>query len=212
MAKSPLAQNLRRQVAAEAARLMIDLSIDDYLMAKKKAAERLGLKDHAALPTNQEIESALLENHRLFLGAESEATLMQLRSVALDVMHSLAPFKPRLVGAVLSGAITSVTAVEIHLFSDDVETVAMELMDQRVDYRLTERRVRLRTDVYQAMPVFGFERNDVDIEVYVFKLNGERQSPLSPIDGKPMVRMAAKGVNELINTNQSASVIDAFFG
>ena len=211
MARSAISQNLRRQVAIEAARLMMEQGIADYLLAKRKAALRLGLKDHAALPANHEIELALIENRRLFLGPESRRTLRELRSKALRCMQLLKPFRPRLVGAMVSGAITSTSAVELHLYTDSVETVAMHLMDERIDYDLVERRVRYATDNSRLTPVYCFDFDEVDIEGYVFALDGERQPPLSPIDGKAMVRVNEQGVRDLINTEQSASVVDQFF-
>ncbi|NNF16222.1 MAG: hypothetical protein HKN70_05710 [Gammaproteobacteria bacterium] len=211
MARAPETGNLRQRVAIEAARLMAEQGIDDYLSAKKKAAERLGLSDRAALPANSEVELALLEHRRLFMAGESAQTLTSLRTVALAAMQFLHKFSPRLVGSVLSGAITTVSAVELHLFSDSSESVALQLIDQQIDYRLTERRVRYRADHYQGTPVFCFEYADCDIEAVVFPLNGERQPPLSPVNGKPMQRMGVKGVEELLDVKQSESLVDRFF-
>ena len=50
---------------------MAEHGIGDFLAAKRKAAERLGVEDGAAmLPKNSEIEAALAEYQRLF-GGES---------------------------------------------------------------------------------------------------------------------------------------------
>lgn len=211
MARSAISQNLRRQVAIEAARLMMEQGIDDYLLAKKKAALRLGLNAHAALPGNHEIELALIENRRLFAGADSMRTLTEMRSKALNSMRLLSAFRPRLVGALVSGAITATSAVELHLYTDSVEAVAMHLMDQRIDYDLVERRVRFAADDSRLTPVYRFEFEEVEIEAFVFACNGERQPPLSPIDGKSMVRVSEKGVVELIAAEQSGSLVDQFF-
>ena len=53
--------NLRRVLAQEAARIMAQHGIHDYLTAKRKAAERLAFTDFGALPSNTEIEAALVE-------------------------------------------------------------------------------------------------------------------------------------------------------
>ena len=63
---SQRAEDLRRALAQEAARLMAEHGIDDYLQAKRKAADRLGVNDVAVLPKNVEIEAALREHQRLF--------------------------------------------------------------------------------------------------------------------------------------------------
>ena len=57
---SQRAEDLRRALAQEAARIMAEHGIGDFLQAKRKAADRLGVNDVAVLPKNVEIEAALL--------------------------------------------------------------------------------------------------------------------------------------------------------
>ena len=59
---SQRAEDLRRALAQEAARLMAEHGIDDFLQAKRKAADRLGVNDVAVLPKNVEIESGACAN------------------------------------------------------------------------------------------------------------------------------------------------------
>ena len=61
-------ENLRRALAQEAARVMAEHGVRDFLFAKRKAAERFGVVDGAVLPRNSEIEEALAEYQRLFGG------------------------------------------------------------------------------------------------------------------------------------------------
>ena len=56
---SQRAEDLRRALAQEAARIMAEHGIEDFLQAKRKAADRLGVNDVAVLPKNVEIEAAL---------------------------------------------------------------------------------------------------------------------------------------------------------
>ena len=60
----------RSRLATEAARLMAEGGIRDFHQAKLKAAQRLGIRDDASLPRNREIEDALRQYQRLFLGEE----------------------------------------------------------------------------------------------------------------------------------------------
>src|SRR5579863_833661 len=103
---SPRRDNLRRALAQEAARIMAEHGIHDFLTAKRKAAERLGVADAAALPRNTEIETALAEYQRLFDPDGHEVTLEAQRRAALQAMHWLSQFEPRLVGPVLTGTAT----------------------------------------------------------------------------------------------------------
>ena len=56
---SQRAESLRRAVAEEAARLMSEHGIGDFLQAKRKAADRLGVHDVAALPKNTKQRTTL---------------------------------------------------------------------------------------------------------------------------------------------------------
>jgi hypothetical protein len=87
------ADNLRRALAQEAARIMAEHGIRDFLIAKRKAAERFGVTDGTALlPKNSEIESALAEYQRLFGGPSHLLSLHAQRRAALSAMHYLSEF------------------------------------------------------------------------------------------------------------------------
>ena len=65
---SPQSDDLRRLLTQEAARIMSDEGVRDFLFAKRKAAERLGLDPRRMhLPTNMEVEAALAEHFDLRL-------------------------------------------------------------------------------------------------------------------------------------------------
>src|SRR5215470_1788503 len=88
--------NLRRALAQEAARIMAQQGIHDFLTAKRKAADRLGVTDSSALPRNTEIEEALAEYQRLFDAGAHRRSLDAQRRAALHAMHWLSEFQPRL--------------------------------------------------------------------------------------------------------------------
>jgi hypothetical protein len=193
--------HLRRALAQEAARIMAEHGIGDFLLAKRKAAERMGLADTAAiLPRNTEIEQALAEYQRLF-GAESHAeTLNAQRRAALNAMLYLQEFEPRLVGSVLSGTATEHSDVQLHLFTDRAESVAIKLMDEGIPHQITEKRVRMNADRVLAYPGVRFELDDQSIEATVFPTDGIRQAPVSPVDGKPMRRASTTEVESLLDS------------
>src|SRR3984885_4711714 len=140
------AEHLRHALAQEAARVMAEHGIRDFLVAKRKAAERFGVTDGAVLPKNTEIEMALVEYQRLFGGDSHTESLHAQRRAALSAMRYLEEFEPRLVGPVLSGTATEHSDVQLHLFTDTAESVALKLMDHRVPYEVTERRVKMNAE------------------------------------------------------------------
>jgi hypothetical protein len=191
--------NLRRALAQEAARIMAEHGVQDFLIAKRKAAERFGVTDGAAvLPKNREIELALAEYQRLFGGESHRESLSSQRRAALAAMRSLSEFEPRLVGAVLAGTATEHSDVQLHLFADRAESVTLKLIDAGIAHEVTERRVKL--DAERVRPFHGvrFSVDDHSIEATVFPADGIRQAPMSPVDGRPMRRANALEVEALL--------------
>lgn len=194
--------NLRLVLARESARIMAEHGIDDFLLAKRKAAERLGITERAALPGNQEIESALSEHLRLFAGQAHVHHLQNLREVALGAMRNFYQFQPKLAGPVLNGTATPHSDITLHLFADPAELVAMRLMALQVSYAIGERHIRF-ADRIEGYPVYGFEKDQVQIEMTVFPGIMLRQAPKSPVDGKSMRRAGIAELRNLIETCQA---------
>jgi hypothetical protein len=191
--------NLRRALAQEAARIMAEHGIRDFLIAKRKAAERLAVTDGSALlPKNSEIEDALAEYQRLFGGDSHLTALDAQRRAALSAMRYLSEFSPRLVGAVLSGTATEHSEVQLHLFADRAESVTLKLLDEGIPHEVTEKRVKFNAEHIRAFPGVRFEMEEQPIEATVFPTDGIRQAPVSPIDGRPMRRASTFEVEALL--------------
>jgi hypothetical protein len=186
--RSPKTTHLRLEVAHEAARIMREQGIKDYMLAKRKAAERVGVSNRSGLPGNEEVEAALKEQQRIFGGPEYENRLAMLRSTAGRAMRIFEDFEPRLVGSVLTGAVTDHSDVNLHVFSDAPEVIAFRLMERGIPYQVAERRVRYPVDRTDCMPAYRFAAGDVTVEVVIFPCSRIRQAPCCPVDGRPMRR------------------------
>jgi hypothetical protein len=188
----------RRILAQEAARIIVEQGIDDYRVAKTKAAERLGMQERGSLPGNGEIEQAVAE-HLLIFRHDTHTTLLQsLRRTALSAMEMLSPFAPRLVGPVLAGTAGEHSAVNLHVFADSAEQVAIRLAQDGISYRPFERRYKSRKGRSETFAAFSFVHEDSTIEATVFPYDGIRQAPMSPVDGKPMRRADSRKVQRLL--------------
>jgi len=188
----------RQVLAQEAARIMVEQGIEDYRVAKIKAAERLGMSARGSLPGNAEIEKAVSE-HLLLFGRETYVDLLRsLRHAALSAMEMLAPFTPRLVGPVLHGTASANSAVNLHVFADNAEIVAICLRESSVQYRPFERRLKSRRDRAETFAAFRFTQDESHIEATVFPVDGVRQAPISPVDGKPMQRADRNAILKLL--------------
>jgi hypothetical protein len=192
--RGPGTETLREQLAQEAARLIVDHGMHDYGQAKRKAAQRFGIRDAAALPSNTEIEERVIERQRIYDPQLHEKRLDAMRSLAAGLMEALEEFQPRLVGPVLSGSVTENSPLELHVFTDAPEAVLFELERQGIDARDCQRRYRLNSQEFAILPGFRFTRERERIYVIVFPEKGLRQAPLSPVDRKPMQRASRRRV------------------
>ena len=196
---NPRADLLRQAVADEAARIMNEQGVDDFLLAKRKAAERLGVTDASILPRNTEIEAAMMAHHRLFAHDRHAADLTELRRAALAAMRLMADFQPRLVGPVLNGSASAHSEINLHLFSETPEAVSLRLDERGVPHEVLERRVRFERDRAVSYPALRFVAGRQTVDAVVFPLDGIRQSPSSPVDGKPMRRASTTEVEDLLD-------------
>jgi hypothetical protein len=129
----------RKVVAQEAARIIVNQGVRDYRLAKQKAAERLGLNSRGALPSNAEIEKAVADYLKKIEGNEHADLLRIMRTAALSAMELLTRFSPRLVGPVLAGTTDDNSVINLHLFADSPEMIAMEIGDRGIQFKSYER-------------------------------------------------------------------------
>jgi hypothetical protein len=192
--------DVRLELAEEAARLIAEHGIQDFSLAKRKAAERLGLRaQDGALPSNAQIQERLVERQRIFDPDGRDRRLAKLRRVAAKLMSVLEGFRPKLVGAVLDGTATANSPIELHVFSDSPEDVAAALEERGFRLRLSQRRYRFGRAATEQIPGFDLTAEDEELEVMVFPERGAGHAPLSPIDGKPMKRASRGAVLALLD-------------
>ncbi len=197
----------RARIAELAARIIAEEGIDSYSTAKRKAAERLGVKTPRELPDNREIEFALSQYQRLFQRDTHPEYLQQRREIACAAMDMFSGFSPRLVGPVLSGTAGQHSYVNLHVFTDTPEEVGFLLMDRAIPHQLGEKRLRQTSKLMVNYPSFLFMAGGITVELVVFPSKESRQAPLSPLDGKPMRRANLATVKALLGKQLSSNTI-----
>jgi len=112
-------------------------------------------------------------------------------------MSQLQQFQPRLVGAVLRGTAERHTPIELHLFADSPEEIAIFLMDRHIPYDDAEHRWQQGANS-STTPVFHLEFDEYQIKLFVFPTVGMRTAPLCPVEKRPMRRADKMSVESLI--------------
>lgn len=190
----------RSGIAEEAARIVCEELLTDYRMAKQKALERLGLPPRTALPDNAQIQRAVIEYQQVFGGEPYRTHLRQMRESAIQALRLLAPFSPRLVGAAVSGAVTTAHRVQIHAFSDQPELVDVFLIERRIAFDQDERHYRYPDGSERAVGLVCFEGRGPGIDVAVFPEGEQRYVPINPADGQAYKRLDLAAVQKLLDT------------
>src|SRR6266513_2058228 len=134
---------LRQAIALEAARLMYERVETEYFTAKRKAAKRLcrrGVKP-ADLPSNAEIRDQIQLFARLHEGEKRTQHLRDMRLQALHLMRLLRPFKPRLIGSVMTGHVRKGSDIDLHIFTDSVGLVTDVLENEGFQFDVERKQI-----------------------------------------------------------------------
>jgi len=198
----------RIRVAQEAARIIHQHGLSDFRAAKAKAAENLGLDQHGSLPSNAEVEQAIAEHNRIFREEQQVSELEEHRHTAAMLMLDLNVFRPRLVGAVLSGNITEHSSVDLHLYTDTAESVGMLLDSKGVAFYSTVRRHSMQRGRPEEFPCYRFTLEATPVNATVFPEKRQKQAPLCPISGRPMKRANLRDVESLLYPENDSSPLN----
>jgi hypothetical protein len=189
--------HLRTAIAAAAARLMAADGIDDFALAKRKAARQLGANDTQALPTNEEVEAELRTYLALYQEEEQRERIDALRRVALDAMHALEAYRPYLSGPVLKGTAGRYADIDLQLFTDDVKAVELQLINQGIAYEVSEQR-RFSGDEPRAVTVLSLAWDGVPMNVAIHAAKDERTTLKNTPGGRVIERAGPSAVAALL--------------
>ena len=128
-------QQQRTLVAQQAARLIVEHGLADWNLAKRKAMQSLMIPESAPLPSNDELEAALIEHQALYGGEALRRSLRRQREAALEWMRRMQAWDPMLVGGVAAGWAGAHADVRIELVADDAKAVEIALAGLGIAYR-----------------------------------------------------------------------------
>lgn len=191
-------EKLRRQIVFEAARLMYSRNETEYYRAKMKAARRIcqGWVKPSELPSNREIRDEILRFAAIYEGASRTDKLQDMRVEGLRYMRMLAKFRPRIIGSVLTGFIRQGSDIDIHVFSNSIESICGVLDSEGVEFDVENKRVRKHGEERVFTHFYIQDRYPVELTMYaadkahyVFK---------SSITGKGMERASLNQFEEFL--------------
>jgi hypothetical protein len=189
--------HMRTRIAAVAARIMAEDGIEDFAMAKRKAARRLGAGDTQSLPNNDEIETELRLYQSLYQGEEQRERVRYLRSQALAAMEQLADFKPYLTGPVLRGTAGRYADIDLQVFADSGKDLEIFLLNRKIPYQTAELR-HYSGDQARVVSVLSLDWQGTLVRVAVYLPDDERRSVKTSPLGRPLERAGLHAVRTLV--------------
>jgi hypothetical protein len=202
--KSIRQTGVRARIAAAAARIMAEDGIDDFSLAKRKAARQLGVAaETQALPGNQEIEEELRAYRALYQAEEHPELVGVLRRIAADAMRTLASFNPYLVGPVLSGLAGPYAEIELQLFPDSAKELEIFLLERNIPYTTHEGR-RFSGDRSHAVSMFSLTWKGAPLRLSILDPRAERVALKTSQAGRVMERAGLAEVEALVRNADKA--------
>lgn len=182
---------------------MAEEGIDDFALAKRKAARRLGAADSEALPANDEIEAELRDYLALFQAEEHPERTAELRRVALEAMRALERFNPYLTGPVLAGLAGPYAEVDLQLFPESTKEVEIHLLDLGIAYEASDER-RYTGDRARAVAVISLDWQGIPLRLSVFDPRDERAALKTSPAGRVAPRAGIAEVSALVRAGHDA--------
>jgi hypothetical protein len=209
MVRNIVRQNgMRARIAAAAARIMAEEGIDDFALAKRKAARRLGATEREALPANGEIEAELRAYRALYQADEHPERIDELRRLALQAMRALERFNPYLTGPVLTGLAGPYAEIDLQLFPESTKEVELFLLDRSIEYTASDAR-RFAGDRAHAVAVLSLDWQGAPLRLSVFDRRDERVATKTSLAGRVTARAGIAEVGALVGIAPSQARYDA---
>jgi hypothetical protein len=178
---------------------MAEDGLEDFALAKRKAARQLGAEDTQSLPKNEEIETELRAYQSLYQNEEQRERIQYLRQRALEAMHLLERFRPYLAGPVLSGTAGRYSDIDLQLFTDDGKAVEHFLLSRNIAYDISDER-RFAGYQARAVSVLKVDLQGVPVNLAIYTLKEERGTLKATLAGRPIERAGIQAVTQLLSS------------
>jgi len=178
-------KNIRLSIANKAAEIIMEEGINDYQYAKKKAVRYLDLDTVDLLPSNDEIDKALLD-YRLIFKAELDIELVKtIKTEALRIMKFFESFNPYFVTQLSEGLLPKYPIIQINLFSDNMKEVEYILLNNNIpfetkDFNISEKRTKKQS--LKKIPLILIERGNVPVELKIFEPHDQKRNKKNLMD------------------------------
>tara|TARA_B100000780_G_C21111975_1_gene449451 strand:+ start:930 stop:1550 length:621 start_codon:yes stop_codon:yes gene_type:complete len=164
----------RTIIANRAAEIIMEEGITDYHFAKRKAAKYLDYHSSDFLPSNDEIDNALMEYQKIYLKDIDISLIDKIRSEALKVMELFKNFNPHLIGQLIDGLIPKYPVLQINLYTDNMKEIEYLLLNNSIEFDLKEKNIsekRTKKKSLRNIPIIKIDGPYFPIELKILDEN-----------------------------------------
>ena len=166
-------KKIRVTVANKAAELIAEEGITDYHYAKTKAAKCLGFGAKEKLPSNNEIDEALIAYKNIYHKADF-VIIQELKEITLKYMKLFKEFNPHAPSQILEGYISKYPTIEINLYHDDIKAVEYILLNNQIHFETTDMSLYRKGSKKKSnrnLPIYKIESDLMPIQIKVYETN-----------------------------------------
>ena len=185
------------EVLRESVRHLKEFPGDDIVGVRQKIIRKLGYNRLRDLPSVDDIEKALYDDHRI-LGLDVFVDdWARLKPVIIDALGYFSQFTPRVGGALARGVWSKGAVTELYLFADTTEQVQIYLMSSLLDWEQEDKKRKTSAGDIVLLSGFSFYADGYPFFLYVLvdgirlldEVTGKQQKLLSRIQLEAMERV-----------------------
>ena len=163
---------IRLSIANRAAEIIMEEGIDDYQYAKKKAVRYLDLTSLDTLPSNDEIDKALLEYGSIFQNKIEISTILKIKEEALQIMGLFNGFNPFFLSQITEGLVPKYPTININIFTDNMKEIEYILLNNNInfeikDFNISEKKTKKQSQ--RKIPIISIKNSFFPMKLKVYE-------------------------------------------
>ena len=131
-------KTIRLSIANKAAEIIMEEGVDDYQYAKKKAVKYLDVNNLDTLPSNDEIDKALLEYGSIFQNEIDLDAICKIKEEALKIMKLFDRFSPFFLSQITEGLVPKYPIININIYTDSMKEIEYVLLNNNLNFEIKD--------------------------------------------------------------------------
>ena len=187
-------KTIRLSIANKAAEIIMEEGVDDYQYAKKKAVKYLDANNLDTLPSNDEIDKALLEYGSIFQNEIDLDAICKIKEEALKIMKLFDRFNPFFLSQITEGLVPKYPIININIYTDSMKEIEYVLLNNNLnfeikDFSISEKKTKKQS--LRKIPIISIENSFFPIKLKIFEEHDLR------ISKKNLMNMRGLDFNKL---------------